>query len=237
MDTVSSDKGYTIKLNNFEGPMDLLLHLIKKAKIAIHDIPIALITEQYLAYIQIMQELNLDVAGDFLVMASYLIYLKSRSLLFSGTEEEEDPEEVQKRLAQRLLDYQTIREGAKILAAHEAERSKVIPAAGIAFPGEEEMIEADLFDLLDSYYFLTKDADQAPKFHDVALEKIAIEDKMADILCILRVKKKCFFRLLLRNTEKGHIIISFLAILELGKTNKIKIFQGERFGDIMIRMV
>jgi len=228
---------YTIKLPVFEGPMDLLLHLIKKAKIDIWDIPVALITEQYLDYIRMMQELNLDIAGDFLVMASYLMYLKSRILLAPGLQDdEEDPEENRLRLAQRLVEYQACKRKSEILAGLEEERNKVIPAPGIPIPSEEEMIEADLFDLFNAYYLLFKEQIDPARPHSVSIEPIAVRDEMEAIESALRVKKRIFFRLMYKNCEPARFIAGFLALLELARVHKITIVQGYTFGDILIQM-
>ncbi|MGA1789935.1 MAG: segregation and condensation protein A [bacterium] len=234
MNTASQEEEYKIRLNVFEGPMDLLLHLIKQSKIDIRDIPIALITEQYLAYIRMMQDLNLDVAGDFLVMASYLMYLKSRTLLCPGLDDEEDPEEAKQRLAQRLIEYQACKKGADILASCESKQLQIIPSFGIPIPCEEEMIEADLFDLLDAYYILFKEQINPAQPHKVSIDPIAVQDEMSEILAALRVKKKVFFRLLYEYNKPEYFIIGFLAILELARTHKVKILQGQNFGDIVL---
>lgn len=214
--------------------MDLLLHLIKKSKIDIRDIPIALITEQYLDYIGMMQDLNLDIAGDFLVMASYLMYLKSKTLLSLGSNDDEDPEESKQMLAQRLIEYQECKKGAEFLASSEAEHFKLIPSSGITIPCKEEMIEADLFDLLSAYYIIIKEEINPTNPHSVSIDPITIQNEMSEIISILKVKKKAFFRLIYKNSEPGHFIIGFLALLELARTHKIKIFQGQHFGDIVI---
>jgi segregation and condensation protein A len=234
MKPYSTATDYQIKLKVFEGPMDLLLHLIKKSKIDIRDIPIALITEQYLDYISLMQDLNLDVAGDFLVMASYLMYLKSRTLLCLGSDDDEDPEESKQRLAQRLIEYQACKKGAEFLATSEAERSKLIPSWGISIPCKEEMIEADLFDLLSAYYIIIKEEVNPIRPHNVSIDPITIQNEMSEIISRLKVKKKDFFRLLYKYSEPGHLIIGFLALLELARTHKVKIFQDQHFGDIVV---
>ena len=237
MNPVLSSNHYQIKLNVFEGPMDLLLHLIKKAKIDIRDIPIAMITEQYLDYIHMMQELNIDVAGDFLVMASYLMYLKSRILLAEGLDDEEDPEESKQRFAQRLMEYQACKKESEILARYEGERLKMVPSPGISIPCKEEMIEADLFDLLNAYYIIFKEQINPSPPHNVSIDPVAIEDEMLQILKVLTVKKKTFFRLIYENSEPSHFITGFLALLELARTHKVKILQGQHFGDIVVRLV
>jgi len=225
---------YKVKLDIFEGPLDLLLYLIRKNEVDIYDIPIATITEQYLEYIYMMQDLNLDVAGDFLVMASYLMYIKSRTLLCIGLDDDEDPEEAKQRLAQRLIDYQVCKKGAESLASYETDRREIIPSPGISIPYKEEMIEADLFDLLEAYYMLVKEEINPIQPHSVSIDLVTIQNEMSEIISTLKVKKKVFFRLLYKNSEPGHFIIGFLALLELAKAHKVKIFQGQQFGDIVI---
>ena len=234
--THPSTHDYTIRLPIFEGPMDLLLHLIKKAQIDIWDIPIALITEQYLDYIRMMQDLNLDIAGDFLVMASYLMYLKSRILLAPGTQDdEEDPEQTRLRLAQRLVEYQACKRGSEILAQLEEDRNRVVPAPGIPITSEEEMIEADLFDLFNAYYLLFKEQIDPARPHSVSIDPIAVKDEMEAIESTVRVKKRIFFRLIYNDCEPARFIAGFLALLELARTHKITILQGHTFGDIVIQ--
>jgi segregation and condensation protein A len=237
MTTYPTDNDYKIKLKVFEGPMDLLLHLIRKSKLDIRDIPIALITQQYLHYISMMQDLNLDVAGDFLVMASYLMYLKSRTLLCLGSDDEEDPEEAKNRLAQRLIEYEACKKRSEFLANLEIERSRLIPSSGISLPCKEEMIEADLYDLLNAYYILVKEEVNPPLPHNISIDPITIHNEMSEIISKLKVKKKGFFRLLYKNIEPGHFIIGFLALLELARTNKVKIIQDRHFGDIVVILV
>ncbi len=239
MNLIHAINEYTIRLNIFEGPLDLLLHLIKKEKIDIYDIPIALITEQYLEYLRIMKVLNLDVASDFLLMASYLIYLKSRTLLNGGLnrDDEEDIEESKNILARRIIEYQTYKKGADILDHYLTENNKIIPSPGIPSPQDDSILEVDLLDLLKVYYNIIKEQTSytsEPK-HSIIVDPIIIQNEMSRILSVVRVKKRIFFRLLLKNLEKSHYIVNFLATLELVKRRKIKIFQGQNFGEIVIK--
>jgi len=237
MDKTSSYNQYNIKLNIFEGPLDLLLHLIKRAKIDIYDIPLALITDQYLNYIRMMQELNLDVAGDFLLMASYLMYIKSKSLLNANLDKEEDEElEDSKRLlSQRLIEYKTFKKGAEVLSSYEEERNKTISSPCCPIHQSEDIIEVDLFDLLKTYYTIIREKTSPSPGHRVTIDPIVIEEEMFRIISILRVKKRIFFRLLLKNLDRDHIIINFLALLELVKTQQARILQSSHFGEIAIQ--
>src|SRR5712691_3553887 len=157
-DFESAIDAFPVKLENFEGPLDLLLHLIKKNEVNIHDIPIALITQQYLATIELMQELDLDIAGDFLVMAATLIHIKSKMLLprpetAAGVEEDEDPRDA---LVRRLLEHQKFKAAAELLNEREQVRAAQWQrpdgrVAELAGEGYEPEIEVDLFSLLTAF--------------------------------------------------------------------------------------
>src|SRR5689334_9277988 len=150
-------EAYPVRLDKFEGPLDLLLHLIKKHEVDIYDIPIVKITEQYLAYIDLMQELNLDVAGEFLVMAATLIHIKSRMLLPRPDPTQEDPEEdPREALVRRLLEHQKFKAAAELLHERETLRSAQWtradgPIAEIAGEAPEPEIEVDLFSLMAAF--------------------------------------------------------------------------------------
>src|ERR671924_1822623 len=150
-------EAYPVRLQNFEGPLDLLLHLIKKHEVSIYDIPIALITQQYLEYIDLMQELNLDVAGEFLVMAATLIHIKSRMLLPRPDPTQEDPEEdPREALVRRLLEHQRYKAAAELLHERETLRSAQFmrPEASVAEAAGDEYepeLEVDLFSLISAF--------------------------------------------------------------------------------------
>src|SRR5918999_1822806 len=162
-------EAYPVRLENFEGPLDLLLHLIKKHEVNVYDIPIALITQQYLDYIDVMQELNLDVAGEFLVMAATLIHIKSRMLLPRPDPAQEDPEEdPREALVRRLLEHQKFKAAAELLHERETLRSAQwmrsdAPIEGLAGAAREPEIDVDLFSLMSAFRSVLERAKQRPR--------------------------------------------------------------------------
>jgi len=223
----------------FEGPMDLLLHLIKKNEVSITDIPIATITEQYLATLDLMQSLNLDIAGEFLVMASTLIHIKSRMLLPAGDDGGEDEEEgldPRDDLVRRLLDYQRYKEAAQVLDQREVLSRDVFArsAAPVEEAGPRAFREVSVFELLVA---LRRIIDRLPKdtFHEVTLEKITVREKMTHLLEILRAQGAVLFEnIFAAANSRMEIIVTFLAMLELVKVRAIRIFQEELAGPITI---
>lgn len=227
-----------VQLEIFEGPLDLLLHLIKKNEVSITDIPIATITEQYLATLELMQSLNLDMAGEFLVMAATLIHIKSRMLLPAGDEEPDEDEGVDPRaeLIQRLLEYQRYKEAAAELEQREVLTRDVFvrASAPVEEAGPREFREVSVFELLGA---LKRVIERLPKdmVHEVTLEKITIRDKMALLLDTLRHQSRVVFESLFDEVKSRiEIIATFLAMLELVKVRAIRIFQDEPGGDIVI---
>lgn len=227
-----------VHLPIFEGPLDLLLHLIKKNEVSITDIPIATITEQYLATLELMETLNLDVAGEFLVMASTLVHIKSRMLLPAGADEIEDEEGVDPReeLVRRLLEYQRYKDAAGQLEQREMLSRDVFTRA--ATPTEEVgprgFRELSVFELLGA---LKQVIDRLPKdtFHEVTLEKITVREKMTLLLDKLRQQNSVLFESLFAEVKsRMEVIVTFLAMLELVKVRAIRIFQETMAGPIMI---
>ena len=228
-----------VQLEIFEGPLDLLLHLIKKNEVTITDIPIAAITEQYLATLELMQTLNLDVAGEFLVMAATLIHIKSRELLPGGDEEPDEDEGVDPRaeLVRRLLEYQRYKEAAAELEQREVLTRDVFVRAPA--PAEEtgprEFREVSVFELLGA---LKRVIDRLPKdmAHEVTLEKITVREKMTMLLDKLRGETRVTFDSLFAEVKnRMEIVVTFLAMLELVKVRAIRIFQDEPGGEIAIQ--
>lgn len=228
-----------VQLEIFEGPLDLLLHLIKKNEVSITDIPIAMITEQYLATLEVMQTLNLDVAGEFLVMAATLIHIKSRMLL-PPTDGEEDEEEggadPREELVRRLLEYQRFKDAADQLERREVltrdvfvrsvAPAEAIPAAGFR--------DVSIFELLAA---LKRVLDRLPTdvVHEVMLEKITVREKMTLLLDRLRTQGSILFESLFDGVmTRMEVVVTFLAMLELVKVRAIRIFQEEATGSIQI---
>ena len=239
----SSPDAYKVKLDSFEGPLDLLLHLIRKNEVSIYDIPIALITEQYLSYIQLMQELNLDVAGEFLVMAATLIHIKSRTLLPRPDPSQEDagPEEdPREALVRRLLEHQKYKAAAELLHDRETLRSaqfmrpdaRVADAAGDEYEPE---IEVDLFSLLAAFRGVLTRASRRPRMV-LPPEQISIEDRMHQLLDRLSETEACGFEDLFTDGDgsRPFMIVTFLALLEMIRLKLIRVFQSGSFGEIRV---
>jgi segregation and condensation protein A len=227
-----------VQLEIFEGPLDLLLHLIKKNEVSVTDIPIATITEQYLATLELMQSLNLDVAGEFLVMAATLIHIKSRELLPAGDEEPDEEEGVDPRaeLVRRLLEYQRYKEAAAELEQRELLTRDVFTRATppLEEAGPREFREISVFELLGA---LKRVIDRLPKdiVHEVILEKITVRERMTILLDRLRGEQRVVFESLFSEVKsRMEIIVTFLAMLELVKVRAIRIFQNEPGGEIII---
>jgi segregation and condensation protein A len=228
----------SVQLEIFEGPLDLLLHLIKKNEVGIADIPIATITEQYLATLELMQSLNLDVAGEFLVMAATLIQIKSRMLLPAGDDEVDEDEGVDPHgeLVRRLLEYQRYKEAAAELEQRDVLTRDVFArsAAPTEGAGPRGFREVSVFELLGA---LRRIIDRLPKdaVHEVALEKITVREKMTLLLEMLRVHGSVFFESLFAEVKSRiEVVVTFLAMLELVKVRAIRIFQDDMAGPIMI---
>lgn len=224
---------YSVHLDKFDGPLDLLLHLIKKNELDIFDIPIAVITRQYLDYIKLMKELNLEVAGDFLLMATTLLHIKSRTLLPKNEEEEEEEEQDPKaELVRRLLEYQRYKEagqviGARALLGREVFTNHSSDAELLAAEQEEGPLELTLFDLVEAFRNLLE---RIPKesFHQVApADNFSVADCMNEILVQLQERESVQFDELVRDDlTREKIVVSFLALLELCRLKLIRIFQN-----------
>lgn len=233
---------YKIKLEMFEGPLDLLLYLIKKDQLNIYDIPIAQVTEQYMQYLELMKMLNLDIVGDFLVMAATLMQIKSRMLLppdpNAQQEEELDPRD---ELVRRLLEYKQFKEIAENLRNRELTRQDffgrildVERTKELKEEAKEVYFEASLFDLITAF---TKILKNVPKevFYEVIKEEHTVEQKIHDILHMLLEKPKVMLGdLFSRSRSKIEIIVTFMAILELIRLREIIALQKRLFDEIEV---
>lgn len=232
---------YAIKLDIFEGPLDLLLYLIKKNEIDIYNIPVALITEQYLQYLKMIKSLNLDLAGEYLVMASTLIHIKSRMLLPEPEEPEEEEEDPRAELVRQLLEYQAFKEAAANLSQRPIlERDVFTRAAFLPEeieklpPGEEELVEISIFELIEAFHRLVTRIDKK-ELLEIDLEKMSVTDIINDILERLTNEKNMTFEELLgERKERWRVIYTFLALLELIKLKMVKAYQTSAFGVIRI---
>jgi len=230
-----------IQLPVFEGPLDLLLFLIRKNKIDIHDIPIAPITRQYMEYLALMKELNLDVAGEFMVMAATLIHIKSKMLVpvdptEADTEEEtEDPREA---LVQRLLEFQRYKEAAGVLHDKRQIRAATWTRPDTSLPPldetSEEMLEAGLFDLISAFKELLERRRNLLAL-EVASEGKTIEQRMDELLGLIKEGESLeFVELFEAQNTKGDMIVTFLALLELIRLKRVRIYQRGLFGPIRV---
>src|SRR5919106_1114610 len=233
-------EAYPVKVENFEGPLDLLLHLIKKHEVNIYDIPIVLITQQYLDYIDLMQELDLDVAGEFLVMAATLIHIKSRTLLPRPDPTQEDPEEdPREALVRRLLEHQKFKAAAELLHERETLRSAQWtrpdgPIAEIAGEAPEPEIEVDLFSLISAFRAVVERTKARPKLY-LPSEQIPIEDRIEQLMSRLSETEACGFEELFQDIQtRAGLVVTFLAVLEMIRLKLIRVFQTGVVGPIRI---
>lgn len=234
---------YEIKLDVFEGPLDLLLYLIRKNEIDIYNIPIALITEQYLSYLEMMRSLNLDLAGEYLVLASTLIHIKSKLLLppAEGEGEEEEGEDPRAELVQQLLEYQAFKEAALSLDARPLLDRDVFTRGA---PSEEEQttageaddapIEVDIFELVTAFRRIIAGLDRKEDL-EIDTEKMSLADRINEIMERLSEEGQITFSDLLGDrTDRRRIIYTFLAILELMKLRMVRAYQSGPFGAIRL---
>jgi segregation and condensation protein A len=236
----SALEAYPVRLENFEGPLDLLLHLIKKHELNIYDIPIALITAQYLEYLELMEELDLDIVGEFLVMAATLIHIKSRMLLPRPAPEQEDSEEDPRdALIRRLIEHQKFKAAAEMLHEKETLRSAqwMRPdgaVATIAGEAQEPELEVDLFSLITAFRAVIQRAKQRPHV-DLPAEQISIEARIDQLLDRLSETDACGFEDLFGDVgTRADMIVTFLALLEMIRLKLIRVFQSGAFGEIRI---
>lgn len=227
---------YNIKIQDFEGPLDLLMHLIEKDKVDIYDIPIVDIAEQYITYLNAMKEFDMDVASDFLVMAATLLQIKSRMLLpkppVDSAEEQEDPRQM---LVDMLVEYRKIRIQAKMLTESLATALGYHQRKPMQFPDIRKKIKPLTFeDLLESLNGLLTRQDHEPAL--IERQRFNVQDKMKKIIDLLEENNHSleFSALITNNVSRSEIIASFLAILELMRLNRITISQARPFSTIFI---
>ncbi|YCA12465.1 segregation/condensation protein A [Bacillus sp. AK128] len=244
---------YSVKLDAFEGPLDLLLHLINRYEIDVYDIPMAELTEQYLLYIYAMQELQLDIASEYLVMAATLLEIKSKLLLPKQEEElfdedmdldmEEDPRD---ELMERLIEYRKYKEAAEDLKNLEEERGQMFTRAPsdlseYATEAEEKVnLDVNIYDMLGAFQkLLRRKKLQKPLQTRITRQGIPIEVRMEQIiqeLTSLKVNEKKNFLDLFPYEDKEHIVVTFLALLELMKSDAIHMEQTQNFSAIFLSL-
>lgn len=238
-----SREAYHVKLSDFEGPLDLLLHLIKKHEIDLYQLPVAQVTDQYLAYLAEAEELNLDVAGEFLVMAATLIYLKSRALLPPEEREEfedEEPIDPETQLIEQLLEHERFQRAAAVLATRPVlgrdvfRRTVVERAPGDFVEAMPPIGIAELFAALERVLARA----QRLRAHQVHRERLTIRDGVGLVIEALRLSPRTRFDALFPiDASRSRIIVTFLAILELIKHGALRALQGDTYGVIEIEML
>jgi segregation and condensation protein A len=232
---LSSTSAYKVKLEVFEGPLDLLLFLIKKEEVSIYDIPIARITEQYLDYLRLMEDLDIAVASDFLVMAAMLIYIKSKMLLppgptAAGEEEVEDPRQ---ELVQRLLEYQKYKAAAEMLWSKAEVEQGVFTRGPVETDEANPEIAATTFDLFQAFMGMM-DRLKERKELVIARDEITTAEKIAEIQTLLQANARVDVTALFESARtRRELLTLFLAVLELVKEMVIRLLQTERFGRII----
>ncbi len=231
IETVKKRKKLNVTTEIFEGPLDLLLHLIRKKNLDIYDIQIASITSEYLIYIEAMKNLDFDNVGDFLVMASLLMRLKAKTLLPSEEEEVEDTEELEQNLIERILEYKKYKESTEFFRQQEELYKDIFGT--YQYPVREfgETIDATLFDLIDAFQDLISSVTEDVK--DIITEEISMEDKIRFILSYVENKGSVWIEKIVEKSVFD-LIVTLLAILELIRTHQIRVTQERKFGKIFI---
>ena len=232
-------------IGDFEGPLDLLLHLIKKSKMEIFDIEISEITKEYLNYIQEMTEMNLDIASEYLVMAAELIEMKSRKLLPNKKDEEEDAieENPEEELKRRLVEYKKYKESTEVFRSLEENRANYYTKAPESLKQySSEKLENDgsvgIFDLLDAFQkLLERQEYNKPKNTKITRKELSVKERVAKIRDILKVHKKLNFIELFDDFSKPYVVVTFLSVLEMAKNREINIKQDNNFSDIYLERV
>lgn len=237
------EQSYRVQIEEFEGPLDLLLHLIKKNEVDIYNIPIAAITRQYLEYMELMKELNLDIAGEFLVMAATLLQIKSRMLLPATQEEdgEAEVEDPRAELVRRLLEYQRYRDASQLLSARNLLGRDVFARTFdspelAAMEPQEEPADVELFELIEAFQRVLARV-SVDTFHDVVADGISIADRIGEVLSVLHAEKTvCFDALFTVGMTRDLLVVTFLSILELAKMKLIRVTQVESLGSIWLTL-
>ncbi|OGW85440.1 MAG: hypothetical protein A3C35_01075 [Omnitrophica bacterium RIFCSPHIGHO2_02_FULL_46_11] len=246
MDETKPYDPLTVKLPEYEGPFELLLDLIKKNEMDIYNIEISVITKQYLEYLKQMKQFDLEVAGEFLVMAATLVYIKSKMLL-PATEEEidEEGEDPRAELVRKLLEYQAFREAAKGLGLLEDERGRIFTRQVSDYylsslsPEDIEIdtFSANLYDLLNAFQSVLRGISKE-QFHEVFEEVISIEQKIEELKRLLSERGTVrFYELFSQRVTKNEVIATFLALLEVIRSKFAQVAQEKHFGEILISKV
>lgn len=230
---------YKVQIENvFEGPMDLLVHLIKKHEMDIYDIPIALITEQYLQYIEWMKAINIDIAGDFILMASTLTKIKSRMLLPIHGEEDDD-DDPRLEIVKPLEEYLRIRSAADELASRNLLGEDTFVRnpnlEDFAVDQDGEIIKVGLFELIDAFQKIIEKISDQRGMDILSADTISVRDRIAQLIDIFETKKSVTFdELFSSNVDKSEVVVTFLAILEMVRLSLLTIVQNTQSGIIRL---
>lgn len=233
---------YVTKINEFEGPLDLLLHLIKKSNIDIYDISLSDITDQYLEYIHQMEELNLDIASEYLVMATELLEYKSRSLLPKKIEDDKEEEDPKEELIKRLVDYKKYKEITSEFKKLEDIRSEIYTKTPSNINEYDEKLinnsELSVNDLISAFKkFIDRKEYEKPLNTKITTKELSVSDRIIKIKEILKTKNEVNFIDLFDKLTKDYVVVTFLSILEMSKNKEIEIKQDNNFGNIIIKEV
>lgn len=236
----NESEAYKVTLPSFHGPLDLLLHLIKKHEIDVYDIPILLVTEQYNAYLDAMTDLDLDIAADYIYMAALLINIKSRMLLPREEGAEDQLDDPRKELVDKLLEYQRFKSVAETFAEMDVVRMGMWSRPRVPLPGsddtpEMDMSEVGLFDLIDAFRTaLVRYRQNHPQAIELQRTVHRISDKMSELYEKVKEKSPIRLQWFLEGRGRNELIAVFLATLELVRLGGISLQQGENFGEILV---
>lgn len=227
---------YDVHLDTFEGPLDLLLHLIRKSDLEIKEIQVSEITSEYLAYLDTMKNLDLDTAGDFLVMAATLMQIKAKMLHPDNEKDKEEADAELNNITERLLEYQKYKEVSKLLANKEQEYSQTYYRPRMAIDEHDYEIEATIEDLVRSFQKALKTLPE--EVREIMYKEIPIESKIREILDVLEGKQYLNFSEILKiQTSRAAMVVCFMAVLEMIKNKQIMAKQSELFEDVRIYKV
>ena len=227
---------YDVHLDTFEGPLDLLLHLVRKTDLEIQEIQVSEITTEYLSYLDTMQNLDLDTAGDFLVMASTLMQIKAKMLHPDNEKDKEDADIELDKIKERLLEYQKYKEVSKLLSNKEQEYSQTYYRPEPVIPEQEYEIDATIYDLVKSFQNALRTLPE--EVREIMYKEIPIETKIREILDILEGKQYLTFSEIAKiQTSRSAMVVCFMAVLELVKNKQVVAKQSELFEDIRIYRV
>jgi segregation and condensation protein A len=240
----TGDAGYRVSLPMFEGPLDLLLHLVKKHELDILNIPIAFITEKYVAYIKLLDELNIDVASEYLLMAATLVHIKSRMLLPNAPADEADESsdegdiDPRAELVRRLLEYQKYKLAAEQLGSRNVLGRDVFPRGSSeeVASGQPGLEAVSMLKLLDAFQAVLERT-QKTKDHEIDFERFSISEKISELMDRLNVEKKLVFHeIFTSDSSRAELIITFLAILEMTRLRLTRLIQDGPFDPIYIEL-